>query len=150
LQPAVSFAPALADDFEELLALRVEAMRESLERIRRFDPQRARERFQSSFAPAFTRHVLLGSERVGFVALRPGSGVLLLDHLYLRPAHQGHGLGSAVLARLFAEADAAKLPVRVGALRDSDSNRFYLRHGFVEVEQTEWDIFYVRQARSSG
>ena len=55
-----------------------------------------------------------------------------------------HGIGAAVLARVVAEADAQGLPVRVGALRGSDSNRFYLRHGFRLVEQGEFDNYYIR------
>jgi hypothetical protein len=40
----LSLAPAGEGDFEALLALRMAAMRESLEKVGRFDPQRARER----------------------------------------------------------------------------------------------------------
>src|SRR4051812_7120413 len=94
----VSFGAVTADDFEELLALRMEAMRDSLERVGRFDPGRARERFRASFAPAFTRHVLAGDVRVGFVAVRPEGTGLLLDHLYIRPNQQRRGIGSAILA----------------------------------------------------
>jgi GNAT superfamily N-acetyltransferase len=141
---AIALAPAAAEDFEELLALRVAAMRESLERVGRFDPARARQRFQASFAPELTRHVLLDGRRVGFVAVRPDGAGLLLDHLYVLPAQQGRGVGSAVLALVFREADERGLALRVGALRGSDSNRFYLRHGFVLVEEAEWDLYYER------
>jgi len=48
--------PAQPDDFEALVALRIEAMRESLERIGRFDRTRARERFLNGFSPTHTRH----------------------------------------------------------------------------------------------
>jgi len=34
----------------------------------------------------------------------------------------------------------------VGALRGSDSNRFYRRHGFVQTAESEWDIDYLRPA----
>jgi hypothetical protein len=38
--------------------------------------------------------------------------------------------------------------LHVGALRGSDSNRFYLRHGFVlEKKMGEWDNTYVRPAQ---
>lgn len=142
----LSFAAAQASDFEALVALRIQAMRESLERIGRFDPVRARERFRSGFSPEHTRHILVGGERVGFVVVKPQSDALLLDHLYVRPGSQGQGIGAAVLAYVFAEADASALQVRVGALRDSDSNRFYARHGFQLVEQDEFDNYYVRPA----
>ncbi|HEY8975343.1 MAG TPA: GNAT family N-acetyltransferase [Burkholderiaceae bacterium] len=122
-------------------------MRESLERLGRFDPQRARDRFLAAFEPALTRHVLAGGERVGFVVVRPQDDGLLLDHLYLLPTAQGRGVGAAVLADVLARADASRLPVRVGALRGSDSNRFYQRHGFELVEQGEWDNLYLRPVR---
>jgi hypothetical protein len=49
-----------------------------------------------------------------------------------------------VLAQVFAEADAAGAALRVGALRGSDSNRFYAKHGFTLVEETEFDNHYLR------
>jgi GNAT superfamily N-acetyltransferase len=142
--PHLVLTPAQPGDAEALVALRVEAMRQSLERIGRFDPARARERFLAGFSPALTRHVDAGCERVGFVVTRPQADTLLLDHLYIHPAHQGRGIGSAVLAQVFEEARALALPVRVGALRGSDSNRFYLRHGFQEVGRGDHDVYYLR------
>lgn len=141
---AVSFADVRADDAEALVALRLEAMRESLERVGRFDPQRARERFLGAFAPEFTKHIVLEGKRVGFVVVRPCETGLLLDHLYIHPRFQRRGIGAAVLSAVFADADARALPLRVGALRGSDSNRFYARHGFQLVDAAEWDNYYVR------
>ena len=126
------------------MAIRIAAMRESLERIGRFDAQRARDRFLAGFDPALTRHVLADGERVGFVVVRPCDDGLLLDHLYLLPRAQGRGTGAAVLAEVLARADASRLPVRVAALRGSDANRFYARHGFELVEEGEWDNHYRR------
>lgn len=139
--------PAASADAEALVLLRIEAMRESLERAGRFDAGRARQRFLSTFSPEHTWHIVHGGQRVGFFVLRPYQGELLLDHLYIAPAHQRQGLGAAVLAEVFKRADAAARPVRVGALRGSDSNRFYQRHGFAEIEQAEWDIYYLRSAQ---
>ena len=101
-------------------------------------------RFQAGFSPQHTRHIQVDGRRVGFVVVKPQPDHVLLDHLYVEPGMQGRGIGAAVLARVFAEADALGLPVRVGALRDSGSNRFYLRHGFVLVEQAEFDNYYLR------
>jgi GNAT superfamily N-acetyltransferase len=145
----ISFSVASEQDFDELVALRIDAMRESLERIGRFDPDRARERFRSGFSPQHTRHIFVGGDRVGFVVVKPHESGLLLDHLYIHPDFQGRGIGAAVLTKIFEEADAARLPLRVGALRESDSNRFYIRHGFQKVdEEDEWDIYYVRVCKA--
>ena len=146
IQVRLNFPAAESGDAEALVALRIEAMRESLERIGRFDPDRARQLFLDGFEPAQTQHIEADGERIGFFVLKLQSDGLLLDHLYMRPARQGRGIGAAVLAHVFAMADASGLAVRVGALRGSDSNRFYQRHGFELVEEGEFDIHYVRRA----
>jgi GNAT superfamily N-acetyltransferase len=146
----VSLAPVAADEFEALVLLRIEAMRESLERVGRFDPERARQRFSASFLLEATRHVLWQGDRAGFVAVKREPQQLLLDHLYVHPRFQSRGIGSAVLAIVFQKADALRLPVRVGALRGSDSNRFYVRHGFVLLEEREWDVYYERPIAGAG
>lgn len=145
----ITFIPAEMADANDLVALRIAAMRDSLERIGRFDLVRARQRFMSTFAPEVTRHIIVAGVRVGFFVVRPDQGELALDHLYVDPTWQGRGIGAAALRQVFAEADAQQLPVRVGALRESGSNRFYARHGFVQVDQGEWDIYYVRPCQKA-
>jgi GNAT superfamily N-acetyltransferase len=142
-QVKVSLTTVDESDAEALVQLRIEAMRESLERIGRFDPVRARARFLSGFSPEHTRHIEFEGRRAGFVVLRPQADCLLLDHLYIHPTSQGLGIGAAVLADVIEQATAQGLAIRVGALRESDSNRFYTRHGFQLVEQTEFDNHYV-------
>jgi GNAT superfamily N-acetyltransferase len=146
----VSLTPVEPGDAEALVQLRIEAMRESLERIDRFDPVRARERFLSGFSPEHTRHIEFEGRRAGFVVVRPQADCLLLDHLYIHPDDQGQGIGAAVLADVIEEAMAQGLAIRVGALRESDSNRFYTRHGFQLVEQTEFDNYYVHRSGNAA
>ncbi len=67
----LTLAPAGEGDFEALLALRMAAMRESLERVGHFDPQRVRERLSRGYLPAHTRHILKDGELVGFVVVQP-------------------------------------------------------------------------------
>jgi GNAT superfamily N-acetyltransferase len=141
---SITLTPTTESDFETLVAIRIEAMRESLERIGRFDSARARERFRSGFSPTHTRYILAGTETVGFLVTKPQGQHLLLDHLYIKPVHQGLGIGAKVLQFVFAQAESLRLPVKVGALRQSDSNRFYARHGFQMTEQGEFDNYYVR------
>lgn len=140
----LTFLEAAPGDAEALVALRIEAMRESLENVGRFDPARARARFLSTFSAVHTRHIDLAGQRVGFYVVKPRDGELLLDHLYVKPVYQGQGIGAAVLQHVFAQAASLDMPVRVGALRGSRSNAFYRRHGFIEVAQDEFDIYYVR------
>ena len=145
----VTLVRAQQSDLDDLVAIRIEAMRESLERLGRFDPVRARERFVSGFEAHNTHHIEVSGERVGFVVVKHHPNELVLDHLYVRPSAQGSGIGSAVLTQIFKEADAAALPIKVGVLKDSASNRFYTRHGFQFVESSEFDNYYVRQSVSA-
>lgn len=140
----VTFASVTASDFDELADLRVAAMRESLERVGRFDPERARERLRKSFCPEHTQAILHAGARVGFFTFRPTEEGFQLDHLYVHPFAQSHGIGSRVMEELIARANAANLPIRVGALKESASNRFYRRHGFQPEREDTWDVYYVR------
>ena len=145
MAPAFAFLPVDAADFDALLALRIATMRASLERLGRFDPQRAAQRFRATFRPADTRRIVVDGAPAGCVASWPEPvAAWRIEHFYLAPDFQRRGLGSAVLQRLLNEAPADVRLFRVGALRDSDANRFYQRHGFVPVSETEWDIAYER------
>ena len=137
--------PTSVDDFEALLGLRLRAMRESLQRLGRYDEQRVRERLAAGFDAGATQHVVVDGQRVGFVVLKTMRHALRLDHLYIDPDFQRRGIGHAVLSALCADADARQLPIELVALKGSDANRFYLRHGFAAVGEGEWDIDYRRQ-----
>ena len=150
---AFEFARVDAGDFDELVALRLATMRPSLERIGRFDPAGAVERFRNTFRPADTRRIVAGGETAGCVGfwVEPIDAAdvapfhaMRIEHFYLDARFQNRGLGSAVLQRLLNEAPNRVRLFRVGALRESDANRFYQRHGFVKVSEDEWDIAYER------
>ncbi len=140
----LEFEAAFPEHLDELVRIRIAAMRDSLARVGRFDPDRARERFESGFNPEYTRFINYGGLRVGFVVVKPEADGLKLDHLYIEPGYQGRGIGGEVLKTLFSTADQLGLPIAVTALRDSGSNSFYKRHGFKYQDETEWDINYIR------
>lgn len=117
-------------------------MRESLQQLGRFDPIRARTRFLSNFVPADTRKVLVAGRLAGFYVIQRHDDHLYLDHLYIAPAYQNNGLGGTILNDVKRLAWQLKLPVRLGALKKSRANAFYLHHGFVITHQAQWDIYY--------
>ena len=135
---ALSFATVVAADFEELFALRMDAMRESLLRIGLGDPQRSRERFMGQFDLEWMQHIVRDGERIGFVQLKPMGDHMHLENLFVRPGAQGAGVGAWVLD--WAKSHGQDLTLH--ALKQSDSNRFYQRHGFVAVAEQEFDIEY--------
>jgi len=124
----------------------MEALRPSLERLGRFDPVRARERLAAGFKPEHMQHINLDGQRIGFITLRPDDGAglhaLHLDHLYIRPACQGQGIGAWALNWAKEQAAGQGCDITLSALKHSASNRFYLRHGFVQVGESEFDLDY--------
>jgi GNAT superfamily N-acetyltransferase len=138
------FAPVRDEDFEPLLALRIEVMREHLERVFRYEPSRARRFFREAFDEPGMRLIMIGEERVGCVGFRIGTSEIKLDSFYLaRRLHNG-GLGTRILQALLAEADALGLPVRLEVLHGSPADRFYERHGFVKIGEDDIEAEFER------
>lgn len=144
--PPVTLAPVAEADFEAMLALRIEALRESLTRLGRFDPDVARARLRSQFRPAWMRHLVRDGQRVGYFTVEPREADLRLHHLYLAAAAQGQGIGAWVLDQVKAQGR----PISLAALRESRANDFYRRHGFQVVEEQAFDIEYRWQPSGKG
>ena len=137
-----SFEDASPDDAQALAELRVIAMQPSLEAVGRFDPDRARERFLSTYQADQTQTIVSGGFIIGFYVLIDRGDHLYLDHLYVLPDRQGAGIGFAMIEHIKLLATHKKVPIRVGALRDSRANAFYLNQGFTFQYEEDWDLFY--------
>jgi len=141
------FATPGEADFEPLLALRVEVMREHLERVFRYDPERARRHFREAFDEPGMRLIVVGGERAGCVGFRIGRDEIKLDSFYLERRLHNSGLGTTILKVLLAEADALGLPVHLEVLNGSKADRFYQRHGFLKLAKDEIEGEYERPVR---
>ncbi|MER7519385.1 GNAT family N-acetyltransferase [Streptomyces sp. NPDC126499] len=142
-----SLRPGRADDVEIIAELRARVLRDDLERLGRYDEYRVRRRLRDGFTPAHTRVVETDGAFAGCVTLRPddtGDG-LHLEHFYLTPETQGHGLGTAVLRTLLAHADARRLPVRLVVLQGSAARRLYEREGFTVEWEDPVDLGMIRE-----
>ena len=70
----------------------------------------------------------------GVMGIQPVRNVDLIRHAYVLPAYQGHGVGSALLAYLRAQAFR---PILIGTWTAATwAIRFYERHGFHLVPET--------------
>jgi GNAT superfamily N-acetyltransferase len=127
-----------------LLALRIEVMREHLERVFRYKLSRARRIFREHFDEPGMRLILIGGDRMGCVGFRDEPDAFKLDSFYLDRRWHNSGLGTVILKVLLAEADARRKPIRLQVLTGSKADRFYLRHGFVKLKEDEIEGHYER------
>jgi len=125
-----------------LVAIRIAAMKESLENIGRFDPQRARERLIENFRPADTTLVLLDETIIGFYALLRSEGIIKVEHFYILPAYQSRGIGKVVLDAIKKDARKSSCKIILSALKESKSNQFYTANGFILYEEEPFDNLY--------
>lgn len=69
-------------------------------------------------------------EDAGFITFRPGA----VEHLYVHPAHQGSGIGSALLHLAMNKNEELKLWT---FQRNTAARSFYEKHGFIADRMTE-------------
>lgn len=120
-------------------------------------------RYRAMLARPEAYAVLAGSPRTpdgyALVTLRPtiySDGPLaVLDELYVRPARRADGIGTALLARAVMELrdrGGEEMHINVDEV-DTDTRRFYERHGFANTEPGTADrmLLYVQEfARSAN
>lgn len=91
---------------------------------------------------------------IGVMGLQKVRDATLIRHAYVRPAHQGRGIGGALLTTLAGQTTG---PLLVGTWAAAEwAIRFYARHGFRQVSVPEkerllkayWRV-PVRQQKSS-
>lgn len=134
--------PSVATDAAWIAELRAVVMRPDLERLQRFDPVRVRERFLNGFQPEHTYIIHSDGVDAGVIAIRPEPDSRWIEHFYVAPAHQGKGLGSAVLRHVMS-ATVDERPFRLDVLQGSPARRLYERHGFVLESEDPIDVFMV-------
>lgn len=138
----MEFIRAREKDGQALAEIRAIAMKPSLVALGRFDENRVRNRFLDKFDPKNTYKILINGNMVGFYVMLDKGDHLYLDHLYLLPDFQGQGLGGGVMTKLKSNSNSSGKPIRLGALRGSSSNTFYLKHGFKQTHEDDYDIYY--------
>lgn len=138
----INILPVTNDDLESLVNLRIDSMRPSLEKVGRFDPDRARERFVKNFNISNTFKIVKNDFLVGFYVIINKIDHLWLDHLYINPTYQGNGLGTRVINLIKEQSTSQQKNLQLGALKESPANSFYIKHGFNQIKIEEWDNIY--------
>ncbi|WP_203073836.1 GNAT family N-acetyltransferase [Falsiroseomonas ponticola] len=131
-------------DFEPMLALSIRVMREHLERVGRFDPDRRRSRMRKQFDAGILRVIEAGGDTLGCVGIEPDGPDVEIHSLFLDSAHQGQGLGEAVFRAIQAAHPGRSFWIEV--LKESPARRFWERLGFAVIDEKPFDWVMRRPA----
>ena len=124
--------------------LSIRVMREHLERLGRFDPERRRNRMRAHFEAGGLRVIERDGRAIGCIGLESGRAAVELHSLFLEPAEQGRGLGASVFA--LARAAHPGRAFRIEVLKGSPARRFWERQGFVLAGEQPFDWVMERPA----
>lgn len=141
----IALRPATPDDEEFLVRVYGSTRAEELERVPWSDEQKdAFVRMQFAAQDAHYRAyyegaeffvVMRDDEPIGRLYLHRRQDELRIVDIALLPEARGDGIGTALLERVFADADAAGVPVRIHVEVFNRAMRLYERLGFSVVEE---------------
>lgn len=93
---------------------------------------------------AHTRRIDVDRTPVGWLRLVPHADHDWLDLLVIDPAHQGRGLGAAVVRRLLDDAHTRGVSLRLSVHRTNPARRLYARLGLVESPRDATRVWMAR------
>ena len=100
---------------------------------------------EKGFDPSHLQIITLAGRDIGTIEILANSGRIQINKLYILPEFQRRGIGSKILCDVIDNAQQDGLPMRLGVLKINPAVRFYERHGFQKVEETDthWKMEWI-------
>lgn len=105
-------------------------------------------RFAARIGKEFDQIIQLSGVPVGCLSVKWESDHVYIVRIYLDPKVQGLGIGSYLVKDVLARAKALHLPVRLRVFKVNPALKFWRRHGFAIVSETETHWSMEKVARS--
>jgi ribosomal protein S18 acetylase RimI-like enzyme len=128
--------PATDADYDFLYQLIVVCMKEYVTATWGWDEEYQRQHFAAHFNPSHSQIIVVDGQDAGRFALIDGGDSFFLSTIYIMPAFQNQGLGTAIIQDVISKAKSAGRPVRLQVLKVNPARRLYERLGFQTVEET--------------
>ena len=111
---------------------------------KRWATEGMREKSENDALDSNTKIVFAAGQDIGVYSASVRDGAYCIDMLFLLPAFQRHGVGSALLAQARLAAANAGLPIRIQVITTNPAKAFWESHGFVVTGLD--DLFYTMQS----
>ena len=139
--PGVSLRPATQQDGPFLYQLLRATMQEYVAQTWGWDEDWQQTYFWARFDPAHSQIIVRDGQDIGVLTVEEHADGVFLSQIYILPAHQGQGIGSALIRSVLQRGAELGLPVRLRVLRVSPARRLYERLGFVVTGETDTRCF---------
>jgi len=143
----IGLRAARAEDYAFALGLYVETIKPYTVAYMDWVDEEQNARFARLWTPADTRIITADGVDVGWLEASESGPEVFLKQIYVAPAHQRRGIGSAILRRLLDQWTSTKKPVVLGVLKNNPARRLYERMGFAVTGETEMKFMMRREAR---
>ena len=141
--------PAVSDDLELIWQFQKESMRPHVEaQTGVWEEDARRERILSS-DPAAYEIIMVEGQPIGCCMVESLEDALRLVRLYLLPAYQGRGIGSAFMRDLCVRANSSRIPINLRVYKVSPAKRLYERFGFETTCESDTHYHMIRQPGGS-
>ncbi|MCJ7700175.1 MAG: GNAT family N-acetyltransferase [Anaerolineales bacterium] len=100
---------------------------------------------KKEFDPSHLQIITHAGRDIGTIEVLANSERKLINKLYILSEFQGRGIGSKILRDVIDSAQQEGLRLRLGVLKINPAVRFYERHGFQKVEETDtqWKMEWI-------
>jgi len=136
MAPSYELRPAGTGDIEFAWRLYEQLMRSRTEALMPWRAERQREVVASALKSGGMQMILAEGRVCGWLHVQERADGVELHQIYLVPARQRRGIGTAILKSLQARAAALGRPVHLNVLVNNPARRLYERLGF-RVERSD-------------
>jgi GNAT superfamily N-acetyltransferase len=139
----VSLRPARPDDFLFARTTYYQTMRSIIEHLFGWDEAREDKAFARQFKIEEVQIITVDGADAGWLQTQVESAAIHLAQLYVVPALQRQGIGTAVLRGLIQEARSEQRALTLAVVKINPAVRLYQRHGF-RITHEDQHKFYMR------
>jgi GNAT superfamily N-acetyltransferase len=109
-----------------------------------------RDKFRESYDADNTEVILADGIAIGWWTVVRSPKEIHLDAIYLLASHQGRGIGSNLIRDLMAQAQNARIPIRLSTAKINPARELYTRLGFLQTHEDGYKAYFELGSKQTG
>ena len=146
----ITLAAAQEEQYDFAYRVKKEAQGPYITAIWGWDEAKQRRFFDSDWQEHPPMIISYAGEPIGTLSVHRDKDSIEIRQFFIRPPYQRQGIGTFLLRRLLAEADASDRIAKMAFLKGSPVESLYRRSGFHTVEQSETHCHMERPPSRTG